>query len=237
MATLAHNLASRRSSVQANYPGIVVYWLGDAAHQAGQSDHNPDSRGIVHAIDCMIKSVAQGNEIVAWVLEDPRDVQYVIFNRTIWSRSNGFAPKSYTGDNPHTDHVHVSGKHGSVGENAATGTGYDLAAEQMTPEGMNDMTPSQAYIQHVINYRIAGIIAMQDPVLVPAFTGSDGTKFPNLSTANLLARSIKAAQGELTPLELEALATAIANHVAEDLPTVEEIAAASAKATIEEIAS
>lgn len=138
---LAHNLASRMASVKKQYPGITVYWLGDANHQAKKSDHNPDSRGLVHAIDCMTYTdTARGNEIVRWVLTDTDDVEYIIFNRTIWSRSNSFTPKAYTGDNPHVDHVHISGKHGNVGENAATGTGYDVVAEQMTPEGFTMTT-------------------------------------------------------------------------------------------------
>lgn len=237
MAALVHNLDSRRSSIRANYAGIVVYWLGDAAHQAEQSDHNPDSRGIVHAIDAMISIIAQGNEIVAWVLDDPRDVEYVIFNGTIWSRSNGFKPRAYTGSNPHTDHVHISGKHGSVGENAATGTGYDLTAEKMTPEGMSDMNSTQQYVQHVMNYRIDAIIHMRPMCNIPAFTATDGSKWPAISEVNHLAAAVLAAQGNLTPEELAALATAIANQVEAELPTVQEIADASAKATVAEIAS
>lgn len=143
----AHNLMSRTASVKKQYPGITVYWLGDANHQAEQSDHNPDSRGLVHAIDCMTYTdTARGNEIVRWVLTDTDDVEYIIFNRTIWSRSNSFKPKAYTGDNPHVEHVHISGKHGNVGANAATGTGYDVVAEQMTPEGFNMATLDAADI-------------------------------------------------------------------------------------------
>lgn len=241
MATLAHNLDSRRSSVRANYSGIVVYWLGDAEHQAGTSDHNPDARSIVHAIDCMINTVDQGNEIVAWVLEDTRDIEYVIFNRTIWSRSNGFKPRAYTGSNPHIDHVHISGKHGTVGKNAATGTGYDPAAEKMTPEGMSDMTPGQQYVLHVMNYRLDAILHMRPNVVVPPSTASDGTKFPGFTEVNHLAAAVLAADDTNDPagppIDLEAIAKEIADEVAAQLPTVQEIADASAKATIAEIAS
>src|SRR4029078_1414527 len=31
--------------------------------------------------------------------------------RTIWSASYGWRPRRYTGSNPHTDHVHISGQH------------------------------------------------------------------------------------------------------------------------------
>lgn len=190
MATLAHNLASRRSSVRAKYPNITIYWIGDPTHQSETSDHNPDSRSIVHALDFMTyTNTTQGNEIVSWLLSDTRDLEYVIFNRTIWSRSNGFMPKTYTGSNPHTDHVHTSGKHGSVGENTATGTGYDTEAEKLTPEGMDMSTaddvwrynfgssqhpryaidvlkdaanaPSNAEVQDMLNAAVAGLITQE----------------------------------------------------------------------------
>ena len=37
-----------------------------------------------------------------------RRVWYVIHDRRIWSRTNGWKPKRYTGSNPHVKHVHVS---------------------------------------------------------------------------------------------------------------------------------
>lgn len=230
MATLAHNLDVRRDGVHERFPSMTIYWIGNSDHQARQSDHNPDSRGIVHAIDCMITTVAQGNEIVAWALTDTRDLQYVIFNRTIWSRSSGFKPQAYTGDNPHVDHVHISGKHGSVGENTATGTGYDVAAEQMSPEGMMDMTPAQQYVQHVMNYRIDAILHMRATCNVPAFTATDGSRFPAITEKNDLALAITALGGQagddLTPEEIQAIADAIAAEVLAkvDVPTVDEIA-------------
>lgn len=230
MATLAHNLDVRRDGVHERFPSMTIYWIGNSDHQARQSDHNPDSRGIVHAIDCMITTVAQGNEIVAWALTDTRDLQYVIFNRTIWSRSSGFKPQAYTGDNPHVDHVHISGKHGSVGENAATGTGYDVVAEQMSPEGMMDMTPAQQYVQHVMNYRIDAILHMRPTCNVPAFTATDGSRFPAITETNHLALAVLAADdtGDPAgpPIDLNALAEQIAADVVEkvDVPTVDEIA-------------
>src|SRR5262249_14748131 len=110
--------------------------LGDAAHQAEASDHNPDSRGIVHAIDVMFAAgTPQANATLAWLLSDTVDLQYVIHNRRIYTRAANFAPAPYTGSDPHTNHIHVSGKHGTVGKNASTGTGYDTAAEAYHPVG------------------------------------------------------------------------------------------------------
>ncbi|HKE66875.1 MAG TPA: peptidoglycan-binding domain-containing protein [Micromonosporaceae bacterium] len=134
MAKLVHNLAVRRAACRDSFPGVAIGWIGDAAHQAEHSDHNPDARGIVHAIDVMVRG-SRAEAVVTWALLHPDDLEYVIHNRTIWTRSRGFRPKQYHGTDPHTNHVHISGRHGSAGKDAATGTGYDAASELLTPAG------------------------------------------------------------------------------------------------------
>ena len=124
--SLAGNLDSRSDSVKEAYPGTTVYSIGDQQHQSGTSDHNPDARSIVHAIDVMTYSdTAKGNAVRDWALSDTTDLEYIIFNRKIYERDNGFSSRDYNGSDPHTDHVHISGKHGSTGYSSATGTGYD----------------------------------------------------------------------------------------------------------------
>lgn len=197
MGTLAHNLDSRRDSIRAEYPGMTVYWASDPEHQARESDHNEDSRGIVHAIDAMTYTdKAKGNVIVQWALSDPDDLEYVIFNRKIYSRSSGFDEDDYTGSNPHEDHVHLSGKHGSTGYSSATGTGYDTAAEAMTPEGIDAMTDAQAYVQHVVNYRVDGLVHNRDEIEVPDFDAPGGSNYNGFTEINELAQAIR----ELTAL-------------------------------------
>jgi len=86
--------------------------IGDAAHAARTSDHNP-AGGLVNAIDIThdpaggFDAAALYNAIVA--RKDPR-VKYVIFNRQTAGpgTSAGWGGKVYTGDNPHTSHIHVS---------------------------------------------------------------------------------------------------------------------------------
>jgi hypothetical protein len=141
MARIAHNLGVRRSACLESFPHIEVGWIGNAAHQAEQSDHNPDARGLVHAIDVMVIK-ARAEAVVTWALAHPDDLEYVIHNRTIWTRRHDFRPKKYTGRDPHTNHVHISGRHGPTGENHATGTGYNTASEQSTPAG----TPTKVAI-------------------------------------------------------------------------------------------
>lgn len=99
-------------------------WIGDASHQATKSDHNPDwsAGGVVRAIDIDADlNVRAGNHNAAMQLaEELRQharsnnrvtrISYVIFNRRIASEREDWAWRSYTGDNPHQHHIHVSFK-------------------------------------------------------------------------------------------------------------------------------
>ena len=87
-------------------------WIGDAAHQARKSDHNPEPDGSVDARD-ITHDPASGADMgkVAEAIRASRDhrVDYLIFNRRICSSSvNPWTWRSYTGSNPHTSHLHVS---------------------------------------------------------------------------------------------------------------------------------
>lgn len=153
----APNLKLRVAMVHEVWPAMVVGEIGDPAHKTEESDHNEDERGIEHAADFMTKNdtayAGAAPIILAWLLSDVTDLQYVIHDRIIYGRNekNGWKGTPYTGDDPHIDHVHVSTKHGSVGKNAATGTGYDLAAEAYVPpvsliEFMEEQMPTAAEI-------------------------------------------------------------------------------------------
>jgi hypothetical protein len=118
MAVLAANLATLRREINARWPNRDKRsdgWIGDAGHQARKSDHNPDHRGVVHALD-IDKDGIDAVLLVRRAIQHPT-TQYVIFNRTIWSRGRDFRARAYTGANPHTGHVHISGRHGSEFEN------------------------------------------------------------------------------------------------------------------------
>lgn len=81
--------------------------IGDRAHSARKSDHNPNSRGSVNAIDITAKGVDVAR-IIAVAKRHP-SVRYIIYNRSIMNRDIGnFKPRAYHGANPHTAHVHIS---------------------------------------------------------------------------------------------------------------------------------
>lgn len=109
------------------WPGMTIYWIGDPDHQSGVSGHNPDdTAGVqaemtdadslpeVRALDFMLGPKFTGED--GWSLvnalvrgADQQRLLYVIWQRAIWHRGTEFQARPYTGSNPHTDHVHVSG--------------------------------------------------------------------------------------------------------------------------------
>lgn len=109
------------------WPGMTIFWIGDPAHQSGVSGHNPDDTpGVqaelsdadsdpeVRALDFMVGprfSSEDGWRLVNALVTsaDKWRLYYVIWQRSIWHRGTSFQARPYTGSNPHTDHVHVSG--------------------------------------------------------------------------------------------------------------------------------
>lgn len=90
--------------------------IGDASHAARKSDHNPNSRGSVNAIDITYPGV-DPDVIIAAVKKHP-SAAYVIFNRHIYSATDGWAKKPYAGISPHTEHLHISIKQSVKAENS-----------------------------------------------------------------------------------------------------------------------
>ncbi len=86
--------------------------IGDAAHAAGSSDHNPESDGTVDAID-VTHDPAHGADMhqYAEALRASRDsrIKYVIFDRRIFSSTTSpWAWRPYSGPSPHEEHMHIS---------------------------------------------------------------------------------------------------------------------------------
>lgn len=121
---LASSLKQLRSQIDAQWPGRSKAsdgWIGDAAHQATKSDHNPDGRGVVWAIDVTDDPVRgpRGGTLAEKLRlsRDPR-IKYVIWNRKMFSSYpahgvDAWTWRPYSGANPHK-HVHVSAQPGEA---------------------------------------------------------------------------------------------------------------------------
>ena len=101
--------------------------IGDTAHSSRVSDHNPDSRGVVHARD-FTHSPATGFDAHAFVRRlakaGDRRIKYLISNRQISNPSIGGGRwRPYSGINPHTHHAHVSCVYGALEDNTAAWPG------------------------------------------------------------------------------------------------------------------
>jgi len=119
---LAASLVKLRNEVNSIWPNrskVSDGWIGDAAHSARKSDHNPDwsapgrRRGVVRALDITVRGI-DVDLLLKHTTNDSR-VAYVIYNRRIYTHSRGWY--RYNGSNPHTSHVHVSIAHTNTAEN------------------------------------------------------------------------------------------------------------------------
>ncbi len=114
---VAKALLTLRDQINAQYPGRKKDsdgTIGNAEHSARSSDHNPDTDGVVKALDTThdplhgFDSYSFSDMLIA--NRDPR-IKYVISNGRIASGPAGPYPwiwRKYTGTNKHDHHNHVS---------------------------------------------------------------------------------------------------------------------------------
>ena len=112
---VARSLETLRSQINAVAPNRDTTsdgTIGDAAHAARASDHNPNAQGVVTAYD-IDHDPAGGMDTykLAEILrqnKDPR-IEYVISNGRIFnSRVAPWQWRDYTGSNKHDKHMHIS---------------------------------------------------------------------------------------------------------------------------------
>jgi hypothetical protein len=117
-------------------------WLGDAAHAARRSDHNPDGRGMVHALDIDRDGIDVQRVLRGTIGHSA--VEYVIFNRLIYYRVREFRPRRYDGLNAHRAHVHVSLRHSARAEHWVgtwlPDTTTTKRTQERTQEGRSDVS-------------------------------------------------------------------------------------------------
>ena len=92
-------------------------WIGDTSHKARRSDHNPDAKGIVRAIDIDRDLSGKAKPDLMPYLADQirvcakrgdKRVSYIIFAGRIASSRMGWRWRKYRGINPHDKHCHIS---------------------------------------------------------------------------------------------------------------------------------
>lgn len=113
----AESITALQRDLDAAFPKRTVpdWIIGDADHSSRTSDHNPDSNGVVHAIDIRLGGDLDARRVLNATIGDDR-VWYVIHAGKIYSRTYGWEARAYTGANPHNTHIHVSIRYTATAE-------------------------------------------------------------------------------------------------------------------------
>src|SRR5262245_52625905 len=114
---IAQSLATLRDQVNEAAPNRNKSsdgTIGDIAHSARPSDHNPNKAGVVQAMD-ITHDPKGGFDSYAFAeylrTHTDKRIKYVISNRKIFAGATGpsaWTWRAYSGSNPHDHHVHVS---------------------------------------------------------------------------------------------------------------------------------
>lgn len=142
----AYSLITLRDQINAKFPyrdKASDGGIGDPAHAARVSDHNPDANGVWHAYD--FDHDPDSNGLDCYILKaqliashDSR-IKYIIFMRRIWyasSRSEFY----YDGVNAHDHHMHLSVVSGAVGDDPRRWVLPFLDTTVVTPGGSGSWT-------------------------------------------------------------------------------------------------
>lgn len=145
---LAHSLETLRTEIDTRWPHRSKTsdgTIGDPAHAATNSDHNPNPQGVVCALDITHDST-NGPDIRQLGLElisNPNyQAKYVIYDGLLASRLTDWRLRPYTGD-PHTSHIHVSVGTGPDGHSRPPYDDPQPWFPKPPPTETPDMTPGQ----------------------------------------------------------------------------------------------
>lgn len=140
MAVLAPALVIARNEINVRWPDRdrrTDGWIGDTSHQEsgrpenGGSDHNPNRRNVVNALDIDVDGI-DCPAVIAAAIRHP-STHYVIWAGKIWSREYGFVARVYKGTNPHNDHIHLSLTQSPAAENSTVSWNIAAAAGGVKP--------------------------------------------------------------------------------------------------------
>lgn len=196
-------------------------WIGDTAHQAEVSGHNPDDTAGVRAeysdsdsipevravdVDADLRQPGLSMALVIQrILSTPADLarlRYIIFCPptgplgtsvpTIWSRNSGWKPVRYTGSNRHDKHAHFSGDP-NTDTDARTWSVAQMGA------AMSEYTDSGEFaIDAKVSWELTCLLGNLDSV-----TWKDPTTKTNRTTNNNLKAYLVAQFGALLKANAE----------------------------------
>lgn len=161
---LAPSLISFINSVDEQFPNRDKSSdgsIGDAAHAARQSDHNPCwdctgyLHGIVRAIDVDIDGREPGRDLRTEILNAAIGhpaVWYVISNGKIYSRTYDWRENTYNGTNGHFHHVHISINRDLASAKSATLLLKERQVQDMATLDKEDLTAIESIVQRYSNF-------------------------------------------------------------------------------------
>ncbi len=213
---VAGSLETLRDQVNAAWPGrdkASDGTIGDAAHQAQVSDHNPDAAGVVRALD-ITHDPASGCDIDALsdalvASRDPR-ISYVIANDLITGPDYGWQWTDYDGSDPHTGHLHLS----VVGDSRAD----DRRPWQI---GVDDVALSPDDLKQIAQnlYSLLGRGTWRDgyagATLDQPYRSTPQAPIPTLAEILTAVKGIKLPAAQITEDQLAGIGAAAAAQAAE----------------------
>jgi hypothetical protein len=161
---LTAGLANLRTQVDARFPNrdrTSDGTIGDVAHQARVSGHNPDdtpgskatwngdpdAQPEVRAWD-MDSDLGEAGATAQQVVDHVRALpglsgvlRFMIYNHLIYHMRNGFAPVTYTGSSPHTEHIHFEG---AWSQAADSNTTFDYRLDEVNMPTVDEIAQGVA---------------------------------------------------------------------------------------------
>jgi hypothetical protein len=194
---LTHGLENFRAQANARWPArdkASDGTIGDAAHQAEVSGHNPDdtagstpewtgdadATAEVRAFD-MDSDLREPGTTMQMLVDHLRAlpglntvIRYMIFNRMMYHERDGFASTTYAGASAHLEHLHLSGAWSNAADENTT---FDFKLEEV---GQMPITQDDANL-------IADTLLRRDGI-VPNY-GSDKDANPFVAPSWALGRA------------------------------------------------